>query len=231
MSTELKHYGTPRRSGRYPWGSGGDPNQRGDDILGYVSALRKKGMSDTDIARSRGITTTQLRAQISIQNNKKRAANAAMAYRLKEKGYSNIAIAKRMGISDHTVADLLDPAIKEKALVTERLANALKGEVSKDRYIDVGSGVEVTLGVSGTKKDIAVAMLKEQGYQVFTIPQEQQGTGKYTWMKVLAPPGTTKQEVSRNRERIKAIGAHSDDGGETIEPYRPPISIDGKRIY
>ena len=30
--SELKHYGTPRRSGRYPWGSGDDP-QRNKNFL------------------------------------------------------------------------------------------------------------------------------------------------------------------------------------------------------
>jgi len=231
MADEIKHYGTPRRSGRYPWGSGGAPYQRSGDILGYVRDMRKKGMTDVEIAKSRGITTTQLRARISIENNKRTAARAAMAYRLKEKGYSNAAIAKRMGINDHTVADLLDPAIQRKRKITENISEQLKNEVNENRYIDVGSGVESWLGVSGTKKDVAVAMLKEQGYHVYTIAQEQQGTGKYTWMKVLAPPGTTKEDVSRNRDRIKTVGAHSDDGGETFNPQKPPLFIDGKRVY
>lgn len=231
MVDELKHYGTPRHSGRYPWGSGNDPNQRSGNFLGDVAALRKKGLSDIEIAKGLGLkNTTELRTKISIEGSKQKAARAALAYRLKEKGYSNIAIAKRMGISDHTVADLLDPSMRQRAKVTEELSNALKNEVNQNRYIDIGSGVEVSLGVSATKKDIAVAMLKDQGYQVFTIPQEQQGTGKYTWMKVLAPPGTTKEDVSRNRERIKAIGVHTDDGGETFEPTRPPVNVDSKRI-
>ena len=29
----LEHYGMPRRSGRYPWGSGEDPYQHGRDFL------------------------------------------------------------------------------------------------------------------------------------------------------------------------------------------------------
>ena len=38
MSDEdfLAHYGVPRRSGRYPWGSGDDPYQHGRDFLGRV---------------------------------------------------------------------------------------------------------------------------------------------------------------------------------------------------
>ena len=29
---ELMHYGTPRHSGRYPWGSGDNPYQHRDDV-------------------------------------------------------------------------------------------------------------------------------------------------------------------------------------------------------
>ena len=32
----LMHYGMPRRSGRYPWGSGDDPYQHGKDFLSRV---------------------------------------------------------------------------------------------------------------------------------------------------------------------------------------------------
>jgi predicted transcriptional regulator len=231
MARDLKHYGTPRHSGRYPWGSGDTPNQRGEDLLGYVSEMKKRGMSEVDIAKSRGLNTSQLRGLISIENNRRTAARAAMAFRLKEKGYSYAAIGKRMGISDHTVKSLLDPSTTEKNKITENIANSLKGEVNESKYVDVGAGVETWLGVSATKKDVALAMLKEQGYNVYTFPQEQQGTGKYTLMKVLAPPGTTKQDVLKNRDRIKTIGINSDDGGRTFNPQGRPVYINGKRIF
>ena len=234
MAPDLKHTGTPRHSGRYPWGSGDDPYQRGnEDFRGAVNELRRRGVSDVEIAKGFNLkNTSELRTKISIERHKNQAADAAMAYRLKEKGYSYSAISKRMGINDHTVADLLNPSKIKKAQIVEQVANALKSEVSKDKYIDVGSGSEVGLGVNETKKNLAISMLKEQGFSVFTIAQEQQtGSGKYTWMKVLAPPGTTKNEVSRNRERIKVLGAHSDDGGESFEPIRPPVTLNSKRVY
>ena len=81
---KLEHSGTPRHSGRYPYGSGEEPNQESEDLLGYVKAMRKKGMANTEIAKSRGINTTQLRAQIALEGNKRDAARQAMAYRLKE---------------------------------------------------------------------------------------------------------------------------------------------------
>lgn len=60
----LMHYGMPRRSGRYPWGSGDDPYQHSGDFLSRVQELKKTGTSETDIAKNMGLTTTQLRTQI-----------------------------------------------------------------------------------------------------------------------------------------------------------------------
>lgn len=37
----LMHYGMPRRSGRYPWGSGENPYQHSGDFLSRVYELRK----------------------------------------------------------------------------------------------------------------------------------------------------------------------------------------------
>ena len=33
---ELKHYGTPRHSGRYPWGSGDNPYQHSGTFLSRI---------------------------------------------------------------------------------------------------------------------------------------------------------------------------------------------------
>ena len=37
----LEHYGMPRRSGRYPWGSGEDPYQHGRDFLSRIQDGQK----------------------------------------------------------------------------------------------------------------------------------------------------------------------------------------------
>ena len=41
----LKHYGMPRRSGRYPWGSGENPYQRYKDFRARVLELKQKGIA------------------------------------------------------------------------------------------------------------------------------------------------------------------------------------------
>ena len=103
----IKHYGTPRHSGRYPWGSGEDP-QRSKSFLTQVAELKKKGISEPEIAKTLGLkTTTELRARRHIESEAKYGAQAAMAARLRAKGYSDVAISKRLDISPNTVKNIL----------------------------------------------------------------------------------------------------------------------------
>ena len=52
----LMHYGMPRRSGRYPWGSGENPYQHSGDFLSRIDELKSQGMSDTEIAKLQNIS-------------------------------------------------------------------------------------------------------------------------------------------------------------------------------
>ena len=37
----LMHYGVKFRSGRYPWGSGDNPYQHGEDLLARIEELKR----------------------------------------------------------------------------------------------------------------------------------------------------------------------------------------------
>ena len=216
MRSELKHYGMPRRSGRYPWGSGKDPFQSAIGFLGIVDELRKQGLSEVEIARGLGITTSQLRARKSLAKEEVRAANVAMAIRLQEKGMSNVAIGERMGINESSVRSLLDPAKAERAAITQATSNMLKESVSKFGYIDVGTGVENHVGVSRTKLNTAIEELREQGYKIHYVKVEQLGIpGQFTSVKVLAGPDSTYSEVFNNKDLIQPIMGRSEDFGRT----------------
>lgn len=105
----LMHYGMPRRSGRYPYGSGENPYQHSGDFLSRVQELKKSGMSETDIAKNMGLTTTQLRTQMSLAKDERRALQVATAKSLREKGYSLNEIADKMGFAnDSSVRSLLN---------------------------------------------------------------------------------------------------------------------------
>lgn len=226
----LAHYGTPRRSGRYPWGSGEQPFQNVDSFLGHIKGLKDKGMSETEIASALGVTTTQLRAHRSIAKNEKRQADIAMAQRLKDQAWSNVAIGERMGINESSVRSLLAPGAKDKADILMATGNMLKDQVDQKGYIDVGSSVERHVGVSRGKLDNALAQLEAEGYSVHTVKVQQVGTGEFTTMKVLAPPGTTQKDVWMNRDNIRQIEEFSEDGGRTYLGLHKPLDVASDRI-
>ena len=64
---ELMHYGMPRRSGRYPWGSGKDPYQHCTDFLSRVQYMVDNGVSDEDIAKSMGLTKEQFETDCDLK--------------------------------------------------------------------------------------------------------------------------------------------------------------------
>ena len=231
MDNELMHYGTPRHSGRYPWGSGKDPYQRDSSFLGNVHNLRKQGLSETEIARGMGLNTKELRNKISAATREKRAYESAEALRLRNKGLSYTAIAKRMGKNESSVRSLLNPVLKERSESTVVNADILKKAVEDKKYIDVGTGSELLMGLRRHQLDLAVTHLKSQGYEVHYIPVEQLGTGKNTNIKVLAAPGTPWSEVAKNKDQIRLVNdVYSEDGGKTVRPFEPPVSIDSKRV-
>ncbi len=116
----LMHYGMPRRSGRYPWGSGENPYQHSGDFLSRVYELRKQNFTytdengkvwsgDTAIAKSMGLTSSQLRTQMSLAKDERRSLQVATAKGLREKGYSLNEIAEKMGFAnDSSVRSLLN---------------------------------------------------------------------------------------------------------------------------
>lgn len=224
------HYGVLRRSGRYPYGSGGPEKAGNREFLDYTDSLRRKGLSDTDIARGMGITLNQLRAARSIAKNEQKQADITRATRLKDTGMSNVAIGKEMGIGESQVRALLAPAQKDKVDVLQTTANMLKSQVDQKGFIDIGSGVENHIGVSETKLRTAVAMLQEKGYTVHKVKIDQLGTGHQTEVKVLAPPGTTQKEVWQNRDKIQHISEFSNDGGRSYLGLQPPLSVSSKRV-
>lgn len=228
---ELMHYGILRRSGRYPWGSGNDPYQRSMDFFTQVKQLRDSGMRDADIAKQFGMSTTELRATNTIAKNQKLAADQSRARILKESGMSNMAIGREMGLNESSVRALLDPSRQAKADVLTATADMLKDQVSKKTYVDVGLGTESMLGMSKEKLNTAVAMLKDEGYEVHNIKNEQVGMpGKFTESKVLCAPGTPYQEVSKNRSQIQTVQAYSEDGGSSFREVVPPRSVSSKRV-
>lgn len=232
---ELMHYGILRKSGRYPWGSGDNAYQRNKSFLAYVDDMRKQGLSETQIAEGLStadhkFTTTQLRALKSIAKNQTKAAEISEAYRLKEKGYSNVAIGERMGLNESSVRQLLDPSTREKNELLVTTSNMLKDQVEQKQFIDIGAGVAATHGLSETKLSNAVAMLQEEGYTVHNIKIPQQFGKGETTVKVLAPPETQWKDIMQNQDKIQSISEISEDGGRSWLGLQEPKQFSSDRL-
>lgn len=229
----LAHYGVLRRSGRYPWGSGEDGANHDEAAmfgwLGEVAKLRKQGVPDVKIAEGFGMSTTQLRASASIAKSAQKQSRITEAQRLSDKGMSTSAIGRQMNLPESSVRALLAPGAKDKADALTATSNMLKDQVAKKGMIDIGSGVETQLNMSQTKLSTAVEVLRQEGYEVHTVPV-QTAPGMKTYVKVLAPPGTTWGDVARNKDKIQPIQARTVDSGRTWSNIHPPISIHEDRV-
>lgn len=226
MCAFLKHYGMPRRSGRYPWGSGKNPYQRNADFLRKNNELAKQGVSEKERAEFFGFQSTAvLRNRVSIAKSDNRAADISRAQALKDKGYTNTKIGEMMGINESSVRELLKPTSEYRANLTREKAEELRALVDEKGPIDVGAGAELSLGISKTKVDTALSMLKEEGYNVWPVQVEQLGTGHKTTIKTLAPPGMTYSDLYKNRFDISSIedytidvdGKHHPGSGKEIK--------------
>lgn len=227
---ELAHYGTLHKSGRYPWGSGGNPEQRNKSFLAYVQGLEAKGMTQTEIAKGLGMSSTELRSRKSIAKGEQRKEMAREAVKLKNKNMSNIAIGNQMGINESQVRALLNPSLQEKVDIYKTTANMLKENVAKKGFLDIGAGTEQYIGISKEKLNTAANLLVDEGYRIDTIKVPQLGTNKETTLKVLSPPGTTYGDVTRNRDKIGSIANYTEDGGRTFPKIEAPKSVDSKRV-
>ena len=253
---ELAHYGMPRRSGRYPWGSGEDPYQRNMDFLARYDELKKKGMAEVDIAREMGMfdekgnpSTGKLRLEKRYCNDERRIYQIQAAKRMKEKeGMGNTEIGRELGLPESTVRSLLDPHSEARTMQARNTAEFIKQRIdeaaAKDPkgkgMIDIGSGTDIELSaamdlnISKEKLTEALYILEREGYPIYKggVPQPT-NPGQQTNQKVICSPGTEHKEIYEF-DRVKALNEDqyiSRDGGDTFEKkFYPPASLDSKRL-
>ena len=245
----IEHYGMPRRSGRYPWGSGDNPYQHGSgDFISRVEALRKENITytdpetgqiytgDTAVAKTLGMSTTQLRARLAMAKNERRATQYDKAVSMREDGHTLQEIADALGMpNESSVRSLLNKESAERMNKAITTANTLKALVDEKGLIDVGDGVDTELHISKEKLNQALEILQDEGYEVygFGLPQLT-NPGKQTNFKVIAPPGTTYSEVYalRDKGEIHSVIDYAKNEGGVLLRDNPkePVSISSDRV-
>ena len=148
----LEHYGTPRHSGRYPWGSGEDPYQHGRDFLSRVEELKKQGWKETaeNIQKEFGLNTKDYRNEKTWANYERRLDEVARAKSLKADGLSTTEVGRRMGKSESSIRSLLNADSEARMNEVKETTDFLKKQCDEKGMIDVGKGVEIELNISKT---------------------------------------------------------------------------------
>ena len=240
MNDILIHYGMPRRSGRYPWGSGEDPYQHEKDFLGRIEELKKSGWTETpeNIKKEFGLTTTQYRAQKGNAKDERRMLRVSRAKALKEDGLGDSEIARKMSqelgidLNESTVRSWLNAKSESRMKQARDTAEFIKKRINEEGMIDVGAGVAMELNISKEKLDQALEILKSEGYPVYggRVPQATNPSQKTT-IKVVCPPGTEHKEIY-NYENVHSLNDYiSRDGGDSYEKkFHYPESMDSKRL-
>ena len=203
----LMHYGMPRRSGRYPFGSGEDPYQHNRDFLGRVEEMRKSGFTykdengktwtgDTAIAKSLGLSTTDFRTEIGLAKNERRMLQAPRAKSLSEDGLGATEIGRQMGLPESTVRSLLDAKSEARMVQAQSTADFIKKRVDEVGMVDVGTGVDKELNISKERLNQALYILEREGYPIYSggVPQPT-NPGQQTTQKVICPPGTPHKDI------------------------------------
>ena len=235
----LEHYGKGHldggHSGRYPWGSGDEPYQRATDFLFRVESLKKTGWKETpdNIMKEFGLTTKQYRMEKSLCNDERRMALVSNAKELRDKGYNNTDIAKKMGVNESTVREWFDKEKESRMMQTYNLANNLKQIVDEKGMVDVGINTDIELNVSREKLDTALYLLeREYGYHIYPgrIPQPT-NPNQMTTQKVLTTPEHKHGDIY-DLENVYTLKDYiSRDNGETIEKkFNYPSSLDSRRV-
>ena len=233
----LMHYGMPRRSGRYPWGSGENPYQHEADFMARVQKLRDDGITDEkEIIKALGMSTTEYRDRMAIANYERRAYDFQKAKSLRADGKTNQEIADILGYpGESSIRSLLNPSSEVNMLKTVNTAKMIKDQIDEKGFVDVGKGIEVELGVSKERLRQALQYLQDEGYVVKTIGVEQAtNPGQQTHILVAAKPGTEYKDIyaARDANQIETLYDYtSTDGGNSFTKLADPKSIDSKRVY
>lgn len=235
---ELMHYGILRKSGRYPWGSGKDEYSRSLSFQKIVGDLKAQGIADKDIAKAlnldpeteKAFSLTALRDTRTIAKETIVQEETHQVSTLKTKGMSVQAISERTGIPEATVRLRLKNFENRQKESLKSVADAIRADVDKHEITDIGKGNNLQLDISPERYRAAISILKDEGYETYTLPVKLPGSKNFTNQKVIVKPGTGYGNARRMTDRIHSMVEWSNDGGKTILNIHPPLSINSNRL-
>lgn len=229
----IKHYGTPRHSGRYPWGSGENPYQRTPDFLSKVSYYEKLGYKDKQIMEFLKMTPGQFKTAKSLAIADRRRIMVNKAYSLREDGLNPTEIGRELGVRESTVRYWFSEASQANLKKAQNTADIIRERIlsTESGVVDVGKNANKYLNVSKEKMEQALAILSEEGYEVRLAKMEQiTNPNNFTTIKIICKKDAPKNQAYKFGEVNSIEDFTSDDGGVTFRKTEYPKSMDSNRV-
>ena len=235
----LKHYGVKRKSGRYPW----DPSLHLPKNYKFIEdrdEMKKRGLSDNEIAKQMGLSTTVYRSKVTIAKEELKQYNMQRISKLQSEGMIIDDIAKTIGTTGQTVRNYLDEiknpnkSSRAQRVQTEAVADTLKDAVKRSKYIDVGKGVEIQMGISKEKLKSGLNALVESGeYEVHNLRIAQvTDKNNSTPVKVLTKKGVERSEIYKNMDKVRPVEEFAINGdARMFQQMERPKSIGWDRVH
>lgn len=235
----LKHTGVKRRSGRYPW----DPLLHLPKNYKFIEdrdELKKRGLSDNEIAKEMGLSTTVYRSKVTIAKEELKEYNMQRIAKLQSEGMIIDDIAKTIGTTGQTVRNYLEEiknpnkTARAKRVQTEAVAQTLEDAVKRSKYIDVGKGVEIQMGISKEKLKSGLNALVESGeYEVHNLRIAQvTDKNNSTPVKVLTKKGVERSEIYKNMDKVRPVEEFAINGdARMFQQMERPKSIGWDRVH
>lgn len=235
----LKHYGVKRKSGRYPW----DPSLHLPKNYKFIEdrdEMKKRGLSDNEIAKQMGLSTTVYRSKVTIAKEELKQYNMQRISKLQSEGMIIDDIAKTIGTTGQTVRNYLDEiknpnkSARAQRVQTEAVAQTLEDAVKRSKYIDVGKGVEIQMGISKEKLKSGLNALVESGeYEVHNLRIAQvTDKNNSTPVKVLTKKGVERSEIYKNMDKVHPVEEFAINGdARMFQQMERPKSIGWDRVH
>lgn len=244
MEDELYHYGTPHEgmtphSGRWPYGSGLNPNQRPNTFRALVDSMKAQGMSESDIRKSFGMSQDVFRDQLSLAKLEDRETVRDIDQMLQDKGMTNRSararlLTEQMGfkVTESYLRTLEDEKRITKDERRRATADLLRSQVDEHGMIDVSAGVASSLGISDTRLKNAVQQLENEGYNLlhYKQPNMSNPDNKLN-INVLAKPDIDARYMYQHATEIAVMNERFDaPDGVGLLGLRKPEKVSSKRI-
>lgn len=178
MRNELYHYGTPRHSGRYPWGSGKDPYQNRDGTLTPEGRRRRRQAEPTVEEKQQAIKEAGINKaykKVMFENSKTKAVKDIVddsskivnqAKQMSDSYLKNSIKKEKLDLSkmsDKEMREKINRELLERqynSLFAEEKSTASKGAEALNKTLTIASSV---LAAGSTALGIALSIKQLKG--------------------------------------------------------------------